>query len=256
MKPQRLSYGSDRLIRGRILTRVLNPDVKDISPKMRAFLGSRAIAELDPAFKAFQCKKCGRVDELACFKQGIVSKLVVPKPRPDLHVTEEYFYLWSRRFADLMLKLAGDAVYLFELPADAGYVVPWPKQLIEAPDVPKLFDEFAIPHGVAFRPYLPRCEQCGRYGGMTFWSEFFTPPPDVRVAAVSVEVEHRPKLFRQLSWIVSGQIAEEIKKASLTNVRVKDAFASEEATPAASQAEDASVTTKKAAPARRAKKQK
>jgi len=135
MKPQRLSYGSDRLIRGRILTRVLNPDVKDISPKMRAFLGSRAIAELDPAFKAFQCKKCGRVDELACFKQGIVSKLVVPKPRPDLHVTEEYFYLWSRRFADLMLKLAGDAVYLFELPADAGYVVPWPKQLIEAPDV-------------------------------------------------------------------------------------------------------------------------
>jgi len=131
MRPKSLNYRSDRLIGGRILTHVLNPEVKDFPQKMRVFLGSRAIVRLDPVFKPFQCTQCGRVDELACLKKGIVSDLVVPKPRPDLHITDEYFCLWSRHLADLIHKLVGDAIYLFKLPADPGYVVPWPKQVIE-----------------------------------------------------------------------------------------------------------------------------
>jgi len=226
LRPQQLTYKSDALINGRILTHVTNPSVKDVKPVLRHWVGSRAIVELDLPFKKFQCKSCGKVDELRCLQQGITSTFTVPKPRTDLHVTEEYFYLFSQRLASLIMEAAGDELFTFKLPHDPGYVVPWPKKVIDAPSDSGVYVEGEEPKGLAFRPHLPRCGSCGRWGGMTFWDDYFIPPTDIAIAGVGVEVEHPPMWFRELTWILSGELAKVIKGAAFTNVRIIDSFAS------------------------------
>ena len=222
---QELEYRSDRLISGRLLTTPAPGSGKDIPGKMRVFLGSRVKVLLRPEYEPFQCKTCGRVDELACHRHGLPKDFRVPKPRVDLHVTDEYLSIWSRRLAKCIANLAADHVYLFDLPGDPAYVVPWPKTFFGVPKGSRIYRDVEDPVGVAFRPYSRPCRSCGRYRSMTFWSDFFQPPDDLVLGAVGTDTDHYPRLFRLLTWIINPEIATQLRKKSFTNVAIKDSFA-------------------------------
>jgi hypothetical protein len=222
-RPQNLGYRSDRRISGRLLTWQANPGVKDYSPEYRPWLGSRAVLRLRSEYAPFQCKKCGRVDQLACYQHGLPKDFVVPKPRSDLHITDEYVDIWSKRLADCVCEYAGEHVHLFELPGDPGYVVPWPKHIETIPRGAKVLQEDEDPGSVAFRAYAKPCKGCGRRSETTFWREFYTPPA-LPLTATGIDNDDHPRLFLLLTWIVGPQLAEAIKRCGFTNVDIRDSF--------------------------------
>ena len=85
--PRQLEYGSDRLISGRLLLEPLNPGEADIPATYRPWLGSIAPKVLRPQYERFRCRKCGRVDELACFRSGLPDDFVVPRPSLNISAT-------------------------------------------------------------------------------------------------------------------------------------------------------------------------
>ena len=222
-RPQALEYRSDRRISGRLLTWQANPGVKDYSPEYRPWLGSRAVLRLRPEYAPFQCKKCGRVDQLACYRHGLPKDFVVPKPRSDLHVTDEYIDIWSRRLADCICKHASEHVHIFKLPGDPGYVVPWPRHLEMTPSGTKVLHEDEDPGPVAFRAYAEPCKTCGRFSESTFWSEFYTPRPDLPLSATGIDSDNSD-LVALLTWIIGPALAEAIKRGRFTNIDIKDSF--------------------------------
>jgi hypothetical protein len=224
--PRELEYRSDRLVNGRLLTRQVNPREKDVPAKYRPWVGPVVAVELLPQYRRFQCKRCGRVDEAKCFRRGLPKDFAVPAPRPDLHVTDEYIKLWSSRLADRVCDVAAKHVELFELPGDRGYVVPWPRRLFTVPKGSKIYRESQkIPKGVAFRPYSKPCPACGRYRSTTFWSQEFTVPADVVLAATAIDTDDYPGMFRSLSWIVSADLAQHLRPMKFTNVKLSASFA-------------------------------
>src|SRR5512132_3195270 len=105
-RPREIEYRSDRLVAGRLLTCQLDPNAKDLPAAYRPWLGTRVLVDLRPEYYRFVCRKCGRVDQRACYRRGLPSDFVVPRPRPDLHVTDEYIDIWSRRLADHICEVA------------------------------------------------------------------------------------------------------------------------------------------------------
>jgi hypothetical protein len=222
-----LSYRSDRLVKGRLLTRQVDPSQRDLPAKLRPWLGPAVEVELREEYRRYQCKVCGRVDERKCFRQGLPGDFVVPPPRPDLHVTDEYFDVWSRRLADAVVKVAGDLVELYPLPGDEGYVVPWPKRLIDPPKhIRKLTRDFAKPRprDLGFRVFADPCRRCGRHQSVTQWAEYYDVPKDLVIAALSIDTEDYPCLFRHLRWVVGPHVAAHLRKGKLRNVAIGDDF--------------------------------
>ena len=217
-----IGYRSDRAIRGRLLTVQVNPLERDVPAKYRPWLGAGAAVELRPEYRRFQCTTCGRVDKLKCFRRGLPADFAVPEPRADLHVTEEYISIWSRRLADHVCAVAAKHVRLFELPGDRGYVVPWPTRLFTVPDDAPVRSEAAShPAGHAFCPRTKRCRACGRYQSTTFWAPYFRVPDDVVLAAVSIDTADYLGLFDLVSWIVSPDVAHHMRRQKFSNLRLE-----------------------------------
>lgn len=221
MGPRELTCRSEGIIAGRLFTRTEDPSAAEPAPKMRMFFGGPAI-RLRPQFLRHQCATCGRLDERACFKQGLPEDVAMPKRSADLVLTQEFFQMWSRRLADAVLDFAPDHVEIYPIPRHPDHVVPWPKQLIlPAPGLKRVRSTSKQ----AFRPESGTCTACGRYGSMSFWSEYFTVPEGTVIAAVGIDTDHPPALVRILDWIVSAELAERLRKQKFLNVALKPSYA-------------------------------
>lgn len=223
--PRQLGYRSDRLVKGRLLTRQIDPAATDLPATYRPWLGPAVAVELLPQFRRFRCRACGHVDEVKCFRAGLPPDFVVPEPRPDLHVTEDDIDIWSRRLADRICEIASEHVELFELPGDPGYLVPWPGRLFTVPKRARVYKDGEIATGVAFRAYSPPCAKCGRYASTTFERRNFTVPEDVVLAAAAIDTADYPAMFRLLTWIISAPLAKALQAEKFTNVKISASFA-------------------------------
>lgn len=222
-----LGYRSDKHVRGRLFTYQVDPAAKGVPHNdFRSWIGPTVELRLREAYEAYQCLECGRLDELKCFEQGIPPEFVVPRPRHDLYVTEEYIDVWSRRLAEDVISIAGDQLHLFDLPGDPEYVLPWPKRIIGVPAGTKIFKTLEPPlPGNPFRVFGPPCTVCGRYPSTTFRANMFVPPDDVSIAAVGINTAYYPALSRSLTWVVAAPIAQKLRARRYSNVTFKPKFA-------------------------------
>lgn len=219
-----LEYRSDRYVSGRLLSRQIDKSVKDVSAEYRPWVGSKARVALRPEFERFQCKTCGRVDELACYRHGLPEDFVVPSPRVDFHVTDDNRHVWSRRLTQCVCKIAPDQLELFPLTADKEYLVPWPRRLLTPPPSLKISKPPVLEPpeaGQPFRIFGAPCPVCGRYPSTTFWYEKFVASDDeFSIGAASIDRGDRPRLWRSVSWIVSEEVATAIRVGKFTNVKL------------------------------------
>jgi len=177
---------------------------------------------LRPQYRPFQCRKCGRVDEVACFRQGLPDDFRGPVALDASYTVGEWVHVWSRRLADVVLPLAADHLDVFELPGDPKYVVPWPRRMFEPPPDTRVCTP--IEPGAPGEPFQFRsrpCRKCGRRWS-TFVSESFVVPDDVVLAAVGIYFADG--VARSLTWIVNEEIAQRVSAAELNNVKVANAF--------------------------------
>jgi hypothetical protein len=223
-----MEYRSDRLIAGRLLTYQVDAKAKDLHPAYRPWLGPAVEIGLRPEYSRFQCRTCGRVDQLACFRHGLPGDFVVPKPRPDLHVTDEYIYVWSRRLTNHIRRVARAHLEFFDLPGDHGYVVPWPKRIFRVPKGSRILGDMdKHPPGIAFQPRSKPCPRCRRYRSTTFWSQYFEVPDDVVIAGAPIDTADYPAMFHLMTWIAGKTLAEHIGKRKFSNLVLKNTFANE-----------------------------
>ena len=174
-----------------------------------------------PQYEDFVCRRCQMVDELKCLRSGLPSDYRGRNSGADAYEKAERMMVWSRRFASLLRRLAGEHLEFFELPGDRRYVVPWPKRTIEPPAdaMPRRrVDWRKYPH--PFQVSSAPCKGCGRRR-YTFCREHLEVPADVVIAAVPVNSGGQVRLW---TWIVSERLAEHIRRRDFRGVVLERDF--------------------------------
>jgi hypothetical protein len=198
-------------------------ECKDVAETLWVFYQYKGDAlVLRPEYSDLCCRGCNRIDFLKSLERGVSPEMRGLRSLRDACKTRDSQLLVSNRCHRALQQVAAGLFLTFDLPGDDRYKIIYPTRIIRPPkDAPKYkpVGDFARP-GDPFQNRGGFCSHCGRFECVTMWSEYYTVPDDVRLAAIELEPGTKTTL---LCWIADDTVSKALGRFTGWSI-TKNAF--------------------------------